>query len=151
LELFTPNVVTKRASAFLRMLRRFRQVMAILSRQPILVDTGERAQQFSPRSFADAAAALANSLTRMENYTARVKIPSGEYLIRTYPAPEGVSGAALASRLQAVKEQTLERGLASRAQDVEKAVAERHEALRRPDDNRPRRRRDNEPPPPAYT
>jgi hypothetical protein len=147
---FTPGVVAERASAFLRMLRSFRQVMEILAQQPILADTGEHPQLYRPHSFADAAAAAANSLSRMDNFTARVKLLSGEHLIRTHPAPEGISGAALAARLHAVKERMFERGLCRDVWDVEKEVAERHVALRGPVEGRPRRRRDAEPPPPAY-
>jgi hypothetical protein len=143
-------VVVQRAAAFLRMLRSFRAVMEILATQPILVDTGEHPQRYKPHSYADAAAEVANSLARMENYTCRVKLLSGEHVIRTHPAPQGVSGEALTARLQAVKERMFERGLCRSAQEVEKEVAERHEALRGPGAQRPRRRRDKEPPPPAY-
>jgi hypothetical protein len=151
LERLTPGVVAERASAFLRMLRSLREVMAILAQQPVLVDTGESPAVFRPRSFTDAAAALANSLSRMENFTCRVRLLSGEeHLIRTHPAPEGVSGAALTARLQAVKDRMLERGYCRDAREVAKLVEERHAALRRPITERPRRRRDAEPPPPAY-
>jgi hypothetical protein len=143
-------VVVQRAAAFLRMLRSFRAVMEILATQPILVDTGEHPQRYKPHSYADAAAEVANSLARMENYTCRVKLLSGEHVIRTHPAPQGVSGEALTARLQAVKERMFERGLCRDVWDVEKEVAERHEALRGPGEGRPRRRRDAEPPPPAY-
>jgi hypothetical protein len=141
-----PDSVT----AFVRFLRSFREVMEILAKQPVLVDTGESPAAVKPRSFADAENMLAMELARMDNYICRLKISSGEHLIRTYLAPQGLSDASLAARLQAVKERMLERGLCRYAKDVEKEVAERHEALRRPDDERPRRRRDAEPLPPAH-
>jgi hypothetical protein len=133
--------------AFVRLLRSLREAMEILSTQPILVDTGEQPQHYSPRSFADAAAGLANNLSRMDNFTARVKTLSGEHLIRTHPAPEGVSGIALAARLHAVKERMLELAYCRGAREVEKEVEERHEELRRPVADRPRRRHVAEAPP----
>jgi hypothetical protein len=146
-----PPQVPPGVAAFVRLLRLLRQALEVLCRQPITADTGESPTVFSPRSMADGAAVLANAMTRTDNYICRVKLPSGEeHQIRTYPAPEGVTADALASRLQAVKERMLELGYCRYARDVEKEVEERHEALRRPDGERPRRRRDREPPPPAY-
>jgi hypothetical protein len=148
LEHLTPGVVAERASAFLRMLKSLRAAMAVLAQQPILVVTGESPAVFSPRSFTDAAAALANSLSRMENFTCRVRLPSGEeHLIRTHPAPERVSGDALTARIRAVKERMFERGYCRDAREVAKLVEERHEALRRPVADRPRRRHVAEAPP----
>jgi hypothetical protein len=130
------------------MLRSFREVMEILAKQPVLLDTGESPAAVRPRSFADAENMLAMELARMENYTCRVKLPSGaEHLLRTLPSPEGVGETELAGRLQQVQERMIERGLVSRAQDVEKAVAERHTALRQQASDRPRRRQVIEPRP----
>jgi energy-coupling factor transporter ATP-binding protein EcfA2 len=146
-----PRQVPDSVRAFVRLLRSLGEVQEILSQQPVLVETGESPAVYRPHSFADAAAAAANCLSQMDNYTARVKTLSGEHFIKTSPAPQGVSSEALTARLHAVKERMFERGLCRRdARDVEKEVAERHEALRGPGADRPRRRRDAEPPPPAY-
>jgi hypothetical protein len=137
----TPSTLVERAASFLRMLRSLREVMTILARQPILVDTGEQPQLFQPRSYADAAAAIANDLAHLEPFTARVKLHSGEHLMKTNPAPQGVSGAELAARLQTVKERMLALGCRY-YREVEKEVVERHAWLRHtPDEPPPTRTR----------
>jgi hypothetical protein len=52
--LFQQEEVAARALACLRMLRSLRAVLTILSKEPLLVDTGESPPAFRPRSFADA-------------------------------------------------------------------------------------------------
>jgi hypothetical protein len=132
-----PRKVPDSVTAFVRFLRSLRAAMEILATQPVLVATGESLPGFSPRSFADAAAAVANSLSQMDPFTARVKLPSGEHLIRTNPPPQGVSAAELAARLQAVKDRMLSLGYCRYAHDVVKEVADRHEELTRPREEPP--------------
>ena len=129
--------MVERASAFLRMLRSLREVMAILAHEPVLVDTGEHPQRFRPRSYADAAASIANELAQMNHFTARVKLLSGEHLMRTNPPPQGVSAAELAARLRTVKERMLALGYCRDAREVVREVAERHEQLRQAQEEPP--------------
>jgi hypothetical protein len=68
-----------------------------------------------------------------------VKLLSGEHLMYIHPAPQGISGAELTARITAVKERMLALGYCRYAREVEKEVAERHEELRRPVADRPRR------------
>jgi hypothetical protein len=62
-------------AAFLKMLRALRQVMAILSREPILTtDTGQFRPRLQLRPYQDVANEISNPISGQENFTARVKI-----------------------------------------------------------------------------
>jgi hypothetical protein len=126
----TPSSMVARASAFLRMLRSLREVMEILSKEPILVDTGQYAPVLRPRLYADVENQIANEIAQLANFTARVKLLSGEHTMQTHPAPQGLSGEALTARISAIKDRMLALGYCRYAREVEKEIADRHARLR---------------------
>ena len=114
-----------------RMLTTVRQTMAILAKEPILVDTGQYQAKYSQRTYADMTNQLANELSALPNFHARVKfVTSGEQVIKTKHLPPPVSGAALAGRLQQIKREMWAQGYTRYYKEVEKEIRERHEALR---------------------
>jgi hypothetical protein len=127
-----PRQAPPYVTAFIRFLRNFREVLEILAKQPLTVATGESPTEFRPRSFADAENQIANEISQLDRFTARVRTFTGEYVIKTRPAPRGITGPALTVRLHAIQERMVDEGLLRPVQDVMKEVAERHERLRAP-------------------
>jgi hypothetical protein len=131
--------------------------MAILARDPILVDTGSYQPKYQMRTYADMEGEIANSLANQENYHAKVKIVNaGEYVIRTKPAPEGLTGTALAERIEAVKRHMRALGYTRHYTEVEEEIRKRQELLlglgETPDDNGADDGDDpDEPPPGSFT
>lgn len=128
--------------AFIRMLRALRETMAILAKEPILVDTGQYKPVYRQRTYTDMTAQIANELSQQQNYTARVKTLTGEYTIRTNPLPPLLSEAKLNARIRQIKERMREQGLCRPAHEVEAEVRIRQEQLRQ---------RNAAPPPPSHT
>jgi hypothetical protein len=117
--------------SFLQFLTALRQVMAILAKEPILVDTGQYRPKLQPRLYSDVEAEIARDLTNAPNYIAKVKIvESGEYVIRTKPAPETLSGTALAERIEAVKRQCRALGYTRHYTEVMEEIRKRQERWR---------------------
>jgi hypothetical protein len=127
----TPSTIVERASAFLRMLRSLRTVMDILAKEPILVDTGQYQPKYQTRTYADMVGQIVNELSsKLPNFHAKVKLLSGEHVIRTNPAPKGLSGDLFAARLARIKRQMRLLGYVRDVRDVEEEVRKRHEKLR---------------------
>jgi hypothetical protein len=121
-----------------RMLTTLRQTMAILAQEPILVDTGQYQPKYQQRTYADMENQIANDLSQLQNFTARVKLVTGEeHVIRTHPAPQGLSVQALAGRISAIKDRMNALGYTRYAPEVEKDVRDRHERLRQPTEEPP--------------
>jgi hypothetical protein len=119
------------ATAFLRMLRDLRAALAVLSKEPIMVDTGAYAPKYQMRTYADMEGKISNYLANQENYTAKVKIvSSGEYTIKTRPAPQSLTGSALAERIEAVKRHCRALGLTRHYTEVIEELQKRTEYLR---------------------
>ena len=74
-------------------------------------------------------AEIARDLTNAPNFTARVKLLSGEYTIRTKPAPETLTGNALTERIQAIKKHMRTLGYTRHYQEVEREIRDRQERL----------------------
>ncbi len=72
-DVFRSRIVTPGPS-FIRMLRSLRQTMAILAREPILVDTGQYRPRLQPRLYSDMEGEIARDLTNAPNFQAKVKI-----------------------------------------------------------------------------
>jgi hypothetical protein len=122
--------IEKRIAAFLRMQQALRQVMTILAQDPIMVDTGSFRPRMQPRLYSDMEAELAVALANAPNYTARVKIVNtGEYVIRTKPAPQSLTGDALIERIEAVKRHMRALGYTRHYTEVEEEIRQRHERL----------------------
>jgi hypothetical protein len=69
------------ARRLVNMITELRYTMAVLSEQPILVDTGQYQAKFQNRTFADMENEIARDLTNQPNFQARVKLLSGEHTI----------------------------------------------------------------------
>lgn len=141
------------ATLLVEMLRELRYVLEKLSAEPILTDTGQFSIKYQTRTYNDVEAEVANMLVNQPNFQARVKTLAGEYIIKTTPAPQGLSGRALAVRISAIKERMSAQGVVRQAREVEKEVRERHDQLRSPT---PAGRRSGGPPrtsesPPTHT
>jgi hypothetical protein len=130
--------VENRVAAFTRMLKSLRATLAILAKEPLLTDTGLFQPKYQLRSYADQENLVANELSQLPNYTAKVKLLTGEHTIRTSPPPPLVSEREVEERIRAIKERMLNLGYTKSAAAVEEEVRKRHEALRaRPDDDGP--------------
>jgi hypothetical protein len=111
--------------SFVRMLTSLRQTMAVLSREPILVDTGQYRPRLQNRTYQDMENQIARDLTNAPNFTARVKLLSGEYTIRTKAAPETLTGNALTERIQAIKRHMHTLGYTRHYLEVEREIRAR--------------------------
>ena len=122
----------------MRMLHAVRETLAVLAKDPILVDTGQFQPKYQLRTYADQENLVANELSQLPNYTAKVRLLSGEHTIRTNPPPPLVSEREVGGRIRAIKERMRHLGYMKSAAAIEEEVRKRHEALRaRPDDDAP--------------
>jgi len=128
----------RRVAAFTRLLRAIRETLAVLAQDPILVDTGQFQPKYQLRTYSDQENLVANTLSQLPNYTAKVRLLSGEHTIKTRPAPPLVSDREVETRIRAIKERMLREGVTRSAQAIEEEVRKRHEALRaRPEEDDP--------------
>jgi hypothetical protein len=127
--LLSSHVVTP-GPDFVHMLRCLREVMAILAHAPLMSDTGLFQPKYQTRTYADQEHEIANFLSTQPNYQARVRFVSSEHVIRTHPAPQGLSGELLDARLRRITRQMRVLGYTRSAAAVEEEVAKRHEQLR---------------------
>jgi hypothetical protein len=117
-----------KAAGFLRMLRDLRAALAVLAKEPIMVDTGSYRPKMQPRLYSDVEGEIANVLANQKNYSAKVKIVNaGEYTIKTREAPETLSGAALTERIEAVKRQCRALGYTRHYTEVMEEIRKRQE------------------------
>jgi hypothetical protein len=138
------------ATAFLRVLKTFRETLAVLAQEPILTDTGLFQPKYQLRTYQDQENLVANELSQLPNYHAKVRLITGEHTIRTNPAPPAVSERKLEARIRAIKQHMLAEGVTKSAVAVEEEVRKRHEALRqRPPGDRPPPLNDNGKRPPT--
>jgi hypothetical protein len=127
-----------RVAAFVRMLKAIRETMAILAKDPILVDTGQYQPKYQLRTYADQENLVANELSQLPNYTAKGRLLSREHTITTRPAPAMLSERELAARIRAIKERMIRQGYTKSAAAVDEEVRKRHGLLRqRPPDEPP--------------
>jgi hypothetical protein len=141
--LLRPDAVTP-GQAFVRMLKALRSAMAMLAREPILVDTGQYTAKYQIRSFADVEHELSNSLSQLPNFHARARfVSTGEHVLKTKPLPPGLSGEALAARIQRIKRRMWEEGSTRYYKEIEKEIQERESTWQGTDDA-------DEPPPSRF-
>ena len=119
-----------RVAAFTRMHKAIRETMEILVKDPILVDTGQYQPKYQLRTYQDQENLVANCLSQLPNYTAKVKLLSGEHTIKTNPPPQLLAESEVDARIQTIKERMLSQGYTTPAQVVDENVAKRHEQLR---------------------
>ena len=103
--------------AFIRMLRSLRETMAILAAEPVMVDTGQYQPVYRQRTYQDMENEIANSLSQLPNYHARVKLLTGEHTIRTHPAAPLLPEAQINERIAFIKKRMREQGYCKPAHD----------------------------------
>jgi Type IV secretion-system coupling protein DNA-binding domain len=116
--------------AFVRMLRSLRQVMQILSKEPVLTETGVYVPRMQQRLFSDVQGEIENALVTMPPYHCRVRLVSGEHTIRTHPAPQGLSGRPLQDRMTRIQRQMRFLGYTRPAAEIDEEIRKRQERLR---------------------
>jgi hypothetical protein len=119
------------AEAWLSMIKETRYCIEVLSREPLLMeDTGRVQPRYTMQTHADREAEIGKEITLQQNFTARVKlVNAGEYVIRTKPAPEGLTGDALTERIEAVKRHCRALGYTRHYTEVIEELRKRHEEL----------------------
>jgi Type IV secretory system Conjugative DNA transfer len=120
----------RRVSAFIRMYTALRQTLGVLAKEPLLTDTGLFQPKYHLRSYKDQENLVANELSQLPNYTAKIRLLSGEHTITTRPAPVMVSEQEVEARIKAIKQRMLRDGVTRPALEIEEAVRKRHETLR---------------------
>src|SRR5207248_11426053 len=123
--------VDYRVAAFVRMLKAIRATLQILAKEPLMTDTGLYQPKYQLRTYQDQENLVANELSQLPNYTAKVRLLTGEHTIKTRPAPPLVSEREVEARIRAIKERMLRQGYTMPAASVEEEVRKRHELLRR--------------------
>jgi hypothetical protein len=112
------------------MLKETRYCMEVLSREPIMVDTGKMQPRYQMQTHADREAEIGKEITLQQNFTARVKlVTGGEYTLRTKPAPKGLTGAALVERIEVVKRHCRALGYTRHYTEVIEEFRKRQESL----------------------
>jgi hypothetical protein len=138
------NIHQTPGPSFIEMLTLLRQTLEILAKDPLLTDTGLFQPKYQLRTYSDQENLVANELSQLDNYTAKVRLLSGEHLIHTKPPPHLVSEREVEERIQAIKERLLREGVTLPAAAIEEEVRKRHELLRsRPDSDTPPPKRSN--------
>ena len=125
-------------AALLRFLKILRAAMEALSKEPIMTDTGLFQPKYQLRTYKDQENLVANELSQLPNFHAKVRLLTTEYTIRTNPPPPGVSDEEVKARIRAIKQQMVFFGLTKSGAAIDEEVRKRHEALReRPDEDNP--------------
>jgi hypothetical protein len=94
------------------------------------VDTGQFQPKYQLRTYSDQENLVANELSQLQNFHAKVRLLSGEHTIKTRPALPLVSEREVEARIRAIKERMLRQGYTTPAAAVDEAVRKRHEQLR---------------------
>jgi hypothetical protein len=128
------NAVPKKrkwmAEAVVTMIHELRYCLGALAKAPILVDTGQYRPRLQTRTYQDMENQIARDLANAPNYTAKVKlVNAGEYTIRTKPALQGLTGDALAKRIEAVRQNCRELGYTRHYTEVMEEARKRQEYL----------------------
>ena len=93
------------AERIIAMLTELRYVLTVLAENPVLVDTGQYIPKFRQRTVQDEENHIANEISTLPRYTARVRLISGrEHTIRTLPPPKKLSEQEIDERIAAIKE-----------------------------------------------
>jgi hypothetical protein len=130
------------AEAVVSMLTELRYVMTVLSQSPIMVDTGQMVPKYQLRTYSDQQNQIANEISQLENYTARVKTLGAEHVIETNPPPPLLPEHEVEARIQAIKANNKAEGYTRDVAEVLEEIAKRQERLRQ---------RPNDAPPPSHS
>ena len=118
------------AERIVAMLTELRYVLTVLASSPIMVDTGFMVPKYQLRSVSDQTNYIANTLSQMPLFHARVKTLHGECTIRLSPPLEPMRAELVQERIDYIKQRMLERGVIRPAADVLEELRKRHELLR---------------------
>jgi hypothetical protein len=135
--------------ALVNMVTELRYTMATLAQYPILVDTGQYQPKYQNQTFADMENEISRDLTQQPNFQAKVKLLSGEHVIRTKDSPPGLTGSPLAERIARIQAQTRKNYCKPRA-EVEKEIRARQEKWRSGTSEDPPPTHSAGPPPTSY-
>jgi type IV secretion system coupling TraD/TrwB family protein len=128
------------------MLTDLRYVLSVLSEHPILVDTGQYVPQYRQRTYQDQENLIANELSTLPRYTARVRLISGrEHTIHTLPAPKMQSEQEIDERIASIKQRMLFFGICKPYAKVQAEIDLRQARWHQ------RAEADIPPPPPLHT
>jgi hypothetical protein len=126
------------SEALVTMLTELAYALSVLAEHPVLVDTGQYIPQYRQRTYIDQENLIANDLSQLPNYHAKVRLLTTEYTIRTHPAPRSVSEKEVHERIRSIKKRMLSLGFTRTAPAIEEEVRKRHELLReRPESDTP--------------
>jgi hypothetical protein len=118
------------AEEMVSMLKGTRYCMEVLSREPIMVDTGKMQPRYQMQTHADREAEIGKEITLQQNFTARVKlVTGGEYTLRTKHAPQGLTDAALTERIETIKRHCRALGYTRHYTEVIEELRKRQESL----------------------
>ena len=142
----TPAFLTNSAAAFVKrqhnnytwmaerivsMLTELRYVLSVLAKHPILVDTGQYVPQYRQRTYQDQENLVANELSHMPNFHAKVRLVTGEeHTIRTHPAPLQLCETEIDERIRVIKKRMLFFGMTKPYAAVEAEIRKRQTLLR---------------------
>ena len=110
------------AEEIVSMLKELRYCMGVLAKDPILVDTGQYVPQYRQRTYQDQENLIVNELSQLPNYHARVKLLTGEHVIKTNPPLPLVSEREVEERIRAIKQRMLLSGICKPYKAVEAEI-----------------------------
>ena len=118
------------AEEFVSMLKELRYCLEALAKDPLLVDTGQYVPQYRQRTYQDQENLIANELSTLPNYTAKVRLLGSEHTIRTLPAPPQLCESEIQERIRAIKNRMVLQGITRPYREIEAEVRQRHLELR---------------------
>jgi hypothetical protein len=101
-----------------------------LAKEPILVETGQYQPKYQQRTYSDMLGQRANEFSQMPRFQARVRLPADEYVVKTHPARQGLTGELLAARLRHINRQNRFLGYTRPAAAIDEEIRQRQERLR---------------------
>jgi hypothetical protein len=118
--------------SFVRMLQALRETMAILAKEPLMTNTGLYQPKYQLRTYADQANLIANEITTLKPFHAKVRVLGREHVIHTLPPPSMVSEDEIDKRMKRMKTRMLRDGECREYREVVEEIRTRHELLRTP-------------------
>jgi hypothetical protein len=129
-EIAGQNILQRPGPAFIEMLTCLRQTMEILAKEPLMTDTGLFQPKYQLRTYQDQDNLVANELSQLPNFHAKVRLLTGEHTIRTNPAPLQLCETEIDERIRAIKKRMLFFGMTKPYAAVEAEIRKRQTLLR---------------------
>jgi hypothetical protein len=105
-----------------------RQVMRELALSPVEMDSGLMQEVPTEISSSEVERRIANDISQLPNFTARIRLVSGEYTITTIKSTEMISQEALEKRKEQIRKNNLKNGHLRRATEVEEEIIQRQQS-----------------------